>query len=265
MSRSCIVLGSTGLIGSVVRTAFEAEGYEVVAVHSADYDEHTGARADVLVNCNGNTYRYKAATNPRWDFEASVATVARSLFDFGVECYIHISTVEVYNEKGDPGSTREDAVIEPQDLGVYAFHKWIAERLVERHVGRSAILRCGTVVGPALKKGPVYDILNRQPIHMTPDSRLSLVDAATIARAALAAADGRLTDHLLNVTGTGSVSLGELGRLAGVPLCFAADGRSTTHRYDINTERLRRVLPVASSRSIAAEFIRAWYATRGRA
>lgn len=152
--------------------------------------------------------------------------------------------------------------IEPRELGAYAFHKWIAERLVERHAPRSVILRCGAVLGPALKKGPVFDILTGQPIHVRPESRLSLVDAATIASAALAAADGRLVEGVVNLAGTGSVSVAELGALAGVPLLVTAEGRTATHHYDINNERLSRVVPIASSASVAARFICEWQTIR---
>jgi hypothetical protein len=56
--------------------------------------------------------------------------------------------------------------------------------------------------------------------------------------------------------------LAELGALAGVPLLVTAEGRTATHHYDINNERLSRVVPIASSASVAARFICEWQTIR---
>jgi nucleoside-diphosphate-sugar epimerase len=256
-SPSSVVLGSTGLVGRAVAAALETAGVAVIGVHSSDYAAHVGAAADALINCNGNTYRYKAAKDPGWDFSASVATVARSLFDFRVDRYIYISTIDVYNRRAGTESTREETPIDCTRLEPYAFHKWIAERLVERHAARATILRCGTVIGPALKKGPVYDILHGRPLHMTAESTLSLVDTETIAAAVRAVLDDRIEDRIVNVTGTGSVSVGTLGELAGRPVAGGA-ADLPHYEYDINNERLRAIIPVATSAAIAARFIRHW-------
>lgn len=260
--RSCIVLGSNGLAGSAVGAALERDGFEVIGIRKDNYDGHVGASADALVNCNGNTYRFKAAADPAWDFSASVSTVVRSLFDFRVGFYVYISTIDVYSARNSRVSTREDTTVDSRALDPYAFHKWVAERLVERHAPRSIILRCGTVVGPTLKKGPLYDILHRRPVRMSVDSRLSLVDTAMIALAVEAALDGRFAHDIVNVSGTGSVTIDELGRMANVPLQVADDERGVLYEYDINNERLAAVMPVDSSKAIAARFIQDWTSVR---
>src|SRR3989442_1009750 len=104
---SIIVLGGTGLIGSAVCERFRSHGHSVVCIGSKNYQSSVGAEADVLINCNGNSYRYKAAQSPRWDFEASVLSVEKSLFDFKAGYYIYFSTVDVYHELADPKQNAE--------------------------------------------------------------------------------------------------------------------------------------------------------------
>lgn len=259
-TRSCIVLGSTGLVGSAVRTTLEAIGVEVIGVHSGNYAEHIGKSADALVNCNGNTYRFKANADPAWDFSASVSSVMKSLFDFRVGLYLYVSTIDVYNHRGSHDLTRETTAIVPADLEPYAFHKWLAERLVERHAPRAVILRCATIVGRGLKKGPLFDLLSGRPVHMAIASRLSLVDTDTIAMAVQAAFEGRLPRHIVNVAGTGPVTLAELGRMAGADLRASSADAGRLYDYDINNECLCSVMPMASSAAIAHKFIADWRA-----
>src|SRR5262245_11407381 len=134
-----IVLGGTGLIGSAICERLRQAGCAITALNSKNYSAHLGTTADVLINCNGNSYRYKAAKDPRWDFEAIVLSVEKSLFDFKYERYFYVSTIDVYDEIGDLSRTREDVAIHPERLHPYGFHKWLAERLVERFAEHSLI------------------------------------------------------------------------------------------------------------------------------
>ena len=252
---SLIVLGGTGLIGSAVCGRFKRGGHAVVSVDSKNYARSVGAEADVLINCNGNSYRYKAGQDPRWDFDASVLTVEKSLFDFKFGRYIHISTIDVYPELADPARNREDAAIEPQRLHPYAFHKWLAERLVARFAGRSLILRVGTVIGAGMKKGPLLDLLLGQPLHMSAESELSLIDTATIAEAVVRFVAEPPEHGTLNLTGTGPALLGALCAKAGLKWRLAPGAEQVVYRYNINNARLREHFPVPTSHEIGSRYL----------
>ena len=70
---SLIVLGGTGLIGSAVCDRFVRDGHDVLSVDSKNYARRIAAAADVLVNCNGNSYRYKASQDPKVGFRRQCA------------------------------------------------------------------------------------------------------------------------------------------------------------------------------------------------
>jgi nucleoside-diphosphate-sugar epimerase len=250
---SIIILGGTGLIGAAVCERFRRDGHAVVAVDSKNYGRHTGAEADMLINCNGNSYRYKASQDPAWDFQASVATVEKSLFDFKFGRYFFISTVDVYDEPADSARNHEEAAIDPRRLPVYGFHKWLAERLVERSAAEPLILRTGTVVGPEMKKGPLFDLVQNEPLHMSVDSELSLVDTATVAEVIAAAVAVPPVHRIINLTGTGPARLCDLCAAIGLSWRLAPGAEQVVHRYHINNARLRELFPVRTSHAIGAE------------
>ena len=250
-----LVLGGTGLIGSAVCAALRACGASVWPVHSKNYGECRGARVRVVVNCNGNTYRFRANQDPVWDFEMSVASVERSLHDIACELYIYISTVDVYECHDDPARNTEDALIRPGQLDPYGFHKWVAERLVERFAPRSMILRLGTAVGQGLKKGPVYDLLQGQPLHMSPDSELTLIDTMTVALAVTTVAARPSQREIFNVTGTGSVRLREAAVRLGVSPRLAEGASDIIHRYDVANAKLTGLMPLPTSREVLEAYL----------
>lgn len=252
---SIIVLGGTGLIGSAVCDQLRRNSHSVLALNSRNYNQHAGAAAEVLINCNGNSYRYKAAQDPAWDFAASVVSVEKSLFDFKCQRYFYISTVDVYDEVANPAQNHEEAAINQGRLHPYGFHRWLAERLVERFAKGALILRTGTVVGPAVKKGPLFDLANGGPLHMSLESELSLIDTATIAEIIAQFIATPPTHLIINLTGTGAAKLSALCETLGCSAILATGAEQIVHRYNINNSRLRNLFPVPTSNEIGSRFL----------
>ena len=250
-----IVLGGTGLIGSAVCAHLQRQGASVSLIHSKNYADCVGREARVVVNCNGNAYRYRAHQDPQWDFEASVATVERSLFDIRADVYIYMSTVDVYDRLNDPLHNYEAVPVRPERLDVYGFHKWIAEWFVQRFATRWVIFRLGTVVGEGLKKGPLYDMLTTQPLHMSLDSELTFIDTTTIAKALTAVLAADPTHEIINLTGGGSAKLRDLQSRFCWPIQLAAGSETITHRYHINNEKMTRVMPLPTAWDVAVTFL----------
>lgn len=249
-----IVLGGTGLIGASLVAWLREQGRGVLPVSSKNYAEHVGARTKVLINCNGNAVRFLARKDPEWDFDASVVSVHRSLQDFEADLYLYVSTVDVYNRVDDPATNHEGVGICHAELDVYAFHKWTAERLVERFARRSAILRVGTVVGPGLKKNPIYDLLQGHPLHMSLDSELTVIDTGTIARSVEAIVRAEPQREIFNVATSGSVKLRTFQEQTGRPWSYAPGAEQIVYRYHINNEKLACLLPLPTGWEALAAF-----------
>jgi len=251
----CIVLGGTGLIGSELCAYLERRNCSVLSVASGDYAAKTGARAKVLINCNGNAVRHLAQKNPKWDFEASVSSVERSLFDFSYDRYVYVSTVDVYQDVHDPSRNDEVSTVDPDSLHPYAFHKWLAERLVARFAPRWVIARLGTVIGPGLKKNPVYDLLNGEPLRVSLDSELTLIDTATIARCIETLIQRGGDRDIYNVAATGAVRLRDLQERLGRPVSLEPGAEQIVHRYCINNGKMAGLTPMPTSWEALESFL----------
>ena len=162
-----IVIGATGLIGTSVCQFLKNKGYTPIEIHSKIYENYVGCQARVLINCNGSSYRYHAKQNPKFDFDANVQSVKNTLFDFDYELYVYCSTVDVYPRTDSYLQTEESTPIAPSVLHPYGFHKWLAERLIEKYAENFLILRLGTVIGPNLKRGPIFDILYSKYLYLS--------------------------------------------------------------------------------------------------
>ena len=254
-TKEIIVLGSKGLLGSAIRGYFKSLDQHVIAINRENYKDHIGRRADVLINCNGNAYRFKANENASKDFEDNVLTVKKSLFDFNVNTYVYISTVDVYPFRNSIKETTEESLIDIDVLDIYGFHKWIAEQLVFKYSTNSLVIRSGTLIGKKLKKGPIYDILNRKQLHMSLMSRLSLVDTTMVAKAIEAILATKPSKEIYNVTGNKSVRLIDLRNQIDLPIRAPRTSDEVIYEYAINTEKLAGLIQVPTSEEMAINFI----------
>ena len=128
-------------------------------------EAQVGVECDLLINCCGNANKGWAIANPQADFAASVSVVAHYTHAIRSACTVHVSTIDVYPDTTSIDGTREDVAIDPAALHVYGFHKWMAESYVRRFSERHLVLRVPGLVGPGLRKNPVFD-------HFTPGRKL---------------------------------------------------------------------------------------------
>ena len=190
-----------------------------------------------MINANGNASRFRADQDPLFDFEASLATVYRSLFDFEYERYVFLSTVDVYNGTEQVELTREDIPIDPLALGAYGFHKRQAELCVMRNCPRYLVLRLGQMVGNGLKKGPVYDIMNNQPLWIDSRSRLPFMNTANVGHALLQLLESGVDREVFNVCGRTSVEFSRVMELFPAASRQSVQSESTVQVYEVATEK----------------------------
>lgn len=273
MKQTIGILGGKGMLGSdLARVLSEGEGasdgagsagngagggegergarYETHAIDKDNYDAYRGKKFDVFINANGNSRRFWANEHPYEDFEASTASVYKSIADFQFGAYIYISSSDVYADHASPATTREDQPLEFEKLEPYGFHKALSEIIVRTRAPRWLILRSSFIIGSVLKKGPLYDMLNGVPLFITAESRLQAISTAAIARAidALIRSDRR--NEVFNMGGEGTFCFEEVADAAQ----FRADAQTQT--YEMNVEKLGAVVRLAHSAEYAREFLR---------
>lgn len=256
MDKKAVILGGHGFLGSALSAEAKKRGWETVPVNRAEYPQCVGASCDLLINADGNSKKYLAEQNANLDFDRSVRSVSLSLHDIQAKLYVHLSSIDVYSNKNNPACNHEEAVIAPEKLTGYGFHKLLAEQLVRQHAKSWLILRLGGFVGSGLKKNSIYDLLKNQPLRVHPDSRYQYLDTAAMAAIVFQLIESGLHRTIFNLTGDGTVSIREIARLIpGEPLAGAPLDRPPEH-YEINISKIKTIAALPSTHKTVERFIK---------
>ena len=131
----------------------------------------------------------------------------------------------------------------------------MAENLVKKHANDWIILRCGGLVGEGMKKSPVFDLLNNKPLWVDVESCFQYINTDTLAKTLFLVLEKRFIREIVNVCGSGSVSLKEI--IARCPvkvdLKYACDKPEKIH-YEINNDKLKKFIAVPDTIETIKEF-----------
>ena len=252
------VIGAEGFVGSAFAASLAGEeGVSVRPVTRRSYDALARQPCDVVIDCAGNSRKFWADEDPRAELEASVGLRLRTLLDFPAGCQLHVSSVDVYSDLTSAATTGEDAPIDVARTSHYGFHKLLAEQLVRHYAADWLIVRLAGMVGPGLRKNPVYDVLRGQPLRIHPDSRYQFLATRDAARIAWALLRRGLRRQVVNVCGDGLISPREIAQLAGRdPDLSLLRPEDRPRIVDVDIRRLRALMPVPSTRESVAAFLR---------
>lgn len=255
--RRAIILGARGFLGSAITAEARARGYDTVEVEADDYPARAGARADWLINANGNSRKYLSDERPLEDFDLSVRSVAASLRDFRFDRYLHLSTVDVYADKGDPARNAETEPIRPAQLSRYGHHKWLAEELVRFNAASWMVVRMGGLVGPGLRKNAVYDLLRGVPLRVHPDSVFQFLHTRETARIILDLAEAGRWGEVFNLSGEGVISVRDAAAFIPGRAEPVGPAGAAPQRYEVNLQKIRALFPLSTTRETVARFVSA--------
>lgn len=246
------MLGHKGFLGSAIFAYLRKIGQDVIGVDLDNYEAMRGTPCSVLINSDGNSSKVLADKDPVLDLDMNVSSVLRAIVDFPHDQYLHISSIDVYNEQSNVDSTGEDAGIDPSRLSRYGFSKLMGELVAKKHANGCVVYRLGGMFGHNSKKGPAHDILNGLPVWVNPESRFLFLDTATVAGIVW---DLRFNyGETINVTATDNLSLSEFSALVGKPICKVM-GIGSVLNYRVNTEKASRMIRLPTSRESVESFV----------
>jgi len=250
------ILGGEGFVGSAYVRLCEARGLPHEVITRNNYADYVGQKCEVLINANGNSKKFLADRDPKWEFDASVRTVIHSLEDFRAECYIYLSTGDVYPDQSSPLLTKEDQAIDFMAQSRYGFHKGLAEVAVRKSHARHIIMRMGGFVGPGIKKNAIYDMITGSAVWLTPDSELQFISTDTAARLVWLVLEKQAFGETVNLGGVGTVRIGDVRVRLNSPSEIQRDAKRV--RFELCTAKLARIVgeDLPSSVSQVEEFIR---------
>jgi uncharacterized protein YbjT (DUF2867 family) len=150
----------------------------------------------------------------------------------------------------------EDAVVDPLRLSTYGFHKYVAEALVRRQAPHWLIVRLAGMVGPGLKKNPVFDVLHRRPLSIHPDSQYQFMSTDAVAEIVWHLIESGCMNQVVNVCGSGLISPREIGALSGKPVVAGPEALASRPRIvHINTRLAEAIAALPDTRATITEFV----------
>lgn len=254
------IIGGEGYVGSAYPRLFQRLGLEHRVITRANYADFVGQRCDVLINANGNSKKFMADRDPKWEFDASVRSVLHSIEDIKSDCYIHLSTGDVYPETHSPEVSLESQDIDSRRQSRYGLHKHMAEHLVRSLHPRWIVMRMGGFVGPGMLKNAVFDMLNEQPVWLTPGSELQFIGTDTAARLVWRLYENGVAQETVNLGARGVVQIGDLHARLRAASPFAEQARQV--RFEISTDKLARLTGEVLPSS--ADEVEAFFQAEGR-
>ena len=254
------VIGGRGLVGSAfVRLLKDRPEIRLRVVTRETYATEAGVYSDLVIDASGNSRKFIADDRPLEDMALTVEHRLRTLLDFPAGLHVHVSSVDVYPDLTSPESTREDQPIDGSRSSHYGFHKLLAEELVRHYAPRWLIVRLAGMVGPGLRKNPVFDVLHGNPIRIHPDSEYQFMHTDDVARIVWHLVERGIFPDVVNVVGEGLISVRGLAAMAGLPLNASALNCDIGPRIvHASTARLRCLMPVPSTRDAVSTFVRGW-------
>lgn len=252
------VIGANGLVGSAfVRFLQTRPDIELIRVTRENFDSLPVAHSDVVIEAACNSKKYLADQDPLAEFEASVTHRLRSLQRFPAGLQLHISSVDVYSDLNSPATTREEAPIDLARVSTYGLHKLLAEQLVRHYAPRWLIFRLAGMVGPGLRKNPVFDILNGFQLRIHPDSRYQYMLTDDVARISWSLVERKSANEIFNLCGDGVVTMREIAESAGRPLdCSTLPPDAQPRIVEASNEKIRSRFPIPRTADTIRQFVK---------
>ncbi len=249
------LIGGKGFVGSAFARTLEARGIDYTIVTRQNYQEYVGKKCETIINANGNSSKILATKNPIQDFDATVRSVRASLVDFKYDHYVYISSCDVYPDYSSPATTSEEGIIDIKKQTPYGFHKYLAEKCVQHAAPNWLIVRFGGFVGPGLKKNAIYDILHGGPLWLNPQSELQFMHVDQAAEATLELINHKKFNEIFNICGRGLIKLQEV--IDAVHNNPIIQPQSPLVRYNVNIEKVSKLLKIPETRKTVLEFVKA--------
>lgn len=251
-----VVLGGRGFVGSAFARLLARRNVPHKIVGREDYLEAVGTGCEVLVNAAGNSVKYLADQDPAADFTQTVDVAVRAGRAFRPRLYVLVSSVDVYCDLHRRDATTEDSPLDPGRASMYGFHKQLAEHCVRRHNEGWLIVRLAGMVGPGLRKNPVFDILNNEPLRISADSKYQFMPTDDVAEVVWHLVEAGVRNTVFNVCGDGLISPREIAELAGRQVSVHPEAKGAQPRIvDVSIERISRIRPMPLTRTTIERYI----------
>ena len=250
------IIGGKGLTGSALVRYMEQENIEFSIIQKENKNEFLGKECDILIYANGNALKYKANSDPYFDFNASVNSIAEYIHGIDFQKFILISSMDVYDTKDNLSSTKEDVKINSLKLTPYGYHKFLVEEYV-KHFGKNyLIFRLPGIIGPGLKKNVVYDASHSEKkIMISEKSVHNIINTDFVAKVIFKILELGIKNEIFNIASKNSISIKKIIELSGQTSEFTPESKDKIEHYEVNTEKISKYVDLTTSEEAIEEYL----------
>lgn len=249
------IIGGKGLTGSAIVKYLDNKNQDYEIIQKENKEDFFGKECDTLIFANGNALKYKANEDPLFDFYASVASVVEYINNIKFKKFIHISTVDVYDDKTSLIKTKEDVDINPRKLNTYAYHKYCAEEYVKQFCDNYLIFRLSGLVGEGLKKNVVYDFTHKdKKIMLSPETLHNYINTRFIAETIFHIINLGIENEIFNLTSKNAIKISDIGNILDMKKDYTEDAYLHVDNNQINTEKIGKYVELSSSEEAIMEY-----------
>lgn len=251
------VIGVNGLAGSAFARILPPLGHECIGVTRHNYEKLKNTKTDILINANGGTSKPKAESDPIGEIDRTVITAMQFCRDFKFDQFVQISSGDVYSVLDDPEQNTEDTEIILDDLSAYGICKFLAESAVRKQCDKWLIVRPGGLLGPGLRKNPIFDLLTGDKLYVHPDSRFGYIHTDKLAWIIITLLEKNISNDVFNVCGKGLVSIRQVMEWTDNESASYDDSREPSH-YELNHDKIEQHCELPDSETTVRNFIEWW-------
>ena len=109
------------------------------------------------------------------------------------------------------------------------------------------------LLGENLKKGPIHDIINKNPLFISKASHLQMISTQEVANAVAFLIDKKIKNNTFNIGGRGTVNFEKIQTYFSFPVNL--QDKNETQIYEMDVSKLNKLFPLKSSEAYLREFL----------
>jgi nucleoside-diphosphate-sugar epimerase len=240
--------GGDGFLGSYIYKLLKKNKFKVKKI---DKNEFKYKNCEIFINCSTNSRKYLSKTKDFYEFNNSIKNIKKTIVKFNFKKYILISTCEVYSDKKN---SSEKSNINFNNLSNYGFYKYLCELLIIKETQKWLILRCNGIIGENMKKGPIYDIINKKEVWANPNSKYQLIHAEDVAKIIIKLIKKNVYNKIYNICSNNNTKIKNISDIIGFKSKYKK--KLPVINYKFNNNKIKKILNIKSTEFYLQKFIK---------
>jgi nucleoside-diphosphate-sugar epimerase len=233
--------GGDGFLGSTIYKLLKKKKFKIKKVPKSNFKYKN---CEIFINCSTNSKKYLSRTKNFYEFNNSIKNIKKTIVKFNFKKYILISTCEVYSDKNN---NSEKSNIDFRNLSNYGFYKYLCELLIIKETQKWLILRCNGIIGENMRKGPIFDMINKKQVWANPNSQYQLIHAEDVAKIIIKLIKKNSYNKILNICSNDNEKIKNISNILGFNSKYKKN--LPIVKYKFNNNRIKKIFNTKSTKS----------------